>query len=145
MSRIVLLLALSVGAMLGQTDIWTRLRGISPGQTVHVHLVDGTLQKGRFISTDEGAIVVRQRTGGQSFAKDQIRTVSVRKASKRWRNAGIGAAIGAGATAGLVGYVKEGGEGAGFYAAAIGIYGLVGAGIGALFPGYDTIYRRPGK
>ena len=128
MSRIVLLLALSVGAMLGQTDIWTGLRGSSPGQTVHVHLVDGTLQKGRFISTNEGAIVVRQRTGGQSVAKDQIRKVSVRKASKRWRNAGIGAAIGAG-----------------FYAAAIGIYGLVGAGIGALFPGYDTIYRRPWK
>lgn len=133
-------------ALLAQeADNWPLLRGINPGQNTHVHLFDGKRHSGGFISTTGDNIVIRVRTGDQTFTKDQIKKVSVRKGSKRWRNAAIGAAIGA-ASIGILFVAQEGGDaGAPFTVGAIAFYGVIGGGIGALFPGYDTIYRAPRK
>lgn len=142
--RTLCLLHLAAAAMLADTRDWTLLRGIYPGQVTHVHMMDGQMLSGGFISTSPTAIVIRLRNGDQSFAKDQIRKVSVRKGSKRWRNAGVGAAVGAAALGTYAAIVVDDNRGTVAAAAAIG-YGMIGAGIGALFPGYDTLYRAPGK
>ena len=142
--RILFILVLAAAALLAQADNWTLLRGIYPGQTTHVHTLDGLLNSGGFISTTDDNIVIRLRTGEQTFTKNQIKKISVRKASKRWRNAGIGAAIGASAIA--VPVAAAGGTAEPLAAIHVSIvFGLVGAGIGALFPGYDTLYRLPRK
>ena len=93
--RSLLLLALNAAGLLSQAGDWNLVPGINPGQTTHVHMLDGRLERGGFISTTDDNIVIRQRTGDQTFTKDQIRKVSVRKAAKRWRNAAIGAGVGA--------------------------------------------------
>ena len=144
--RALLFLLLTAAGLLAQADNWTLLRGIKTGQTVHVHILDGSLQSGGFISTTDANIVIRLRTGDQTFGKDQIKKVSVRKGSKRWRNAGIGFATGAAAVGILVAVVADEGDViAPLVAGVVVVYGLMGAGIGALFPGYDTLYRAPRK
>ena len=136
-----MLLALTAAGLLSQAGGWNLIRGINPGQTTHVHMLDGRLQSGGFISTTDDNIVIRQRTGDQTFTKEQIRKVSVRKAAKRWRNAAIGAAAGT-AIGGALNrslYLDLTGV------ATVVIFGGTGACIGALFPGYDTLYRAPRK
>jgi len=128
---------------LAQTDNWILLRGIYPGQDTHVHTLDGRLLTGGFISTTDDNIVIRQRMGDETFAKSQIKKVSVRKLSKRGRNSLVGAGIGALAMGGLAAAVTKG-DGTVTAAAALA-YGIIGAGIGALFAGYDTLYRAPRK
>jgi len=123
-----------------QSDNWPLLRGIYPGQTVHVHTMDGARHAGGFISTSDTGIGIRQRTGDRNFTKGEIRKVSVRKASKRWRNAAIGAGIGAVGMGTLAAAADT--DSSIVAAAAIG-YAFIGAGLGVLFPGYDTLYRAP--
>ncbi|MBC8165494.1 MAG: hypothetical protein H7Y20_06445, partial [Bryobacteraceae bacterium] len=127
-----------------QSENWNLLRGILPGETTHVHMLDGHLNSGGFISTSDATIVIPKRTGDQTFTKNQVKKVSVRKGSKRWRNGAIGGAIGAAAMGTLVGVAGSGVDHS-FVAGAVVAYGLIGAGIGALFPGYDTLYRVPRK
>ncbi len=142
--RTLSILILAAATLTAQADNWTLLRGIYPGQTTHVHTLDGLLNSGGFISTTDANIVIRLRTGDQTFTKDQIKKISVRKSDKRWRNAGIGAAIGASAAGVLVAATTA--DGADSFVAVFAIlYGMVGAGIGALVPGYDTLYRAPRK
>ena len=142
--RTLSILILAAASLTAQVDNWALLRGIYPGQTTHVHMLDGRLNSGGFISTTDGNIVIRLRGGDQTFTKDQIKKISVRKSSKRWRNAGIGAATGAAAIGVLFAAAGADGDSA-LVAGAVIFYGLVGAGIGALFPGYDTLYRLPRK
>ena len=139
--RILSIIILAAACILAQADNWTLLRGIYPGQTTHVHTLDGLLNSGGFISTTDDNIVIRLRTGDQTFTKNQIKKIRVRRSSKRWRNAGIGAAADT-----LIGrvlnrnlYLDLNGFGI------VVIFGGTGACIGALFPGYDTLYRAPRK
>ena len=141
--RTLSMLVLAAASLVAQADNWNLLRGIYPGQATHVHTLDGRFNSGKFISTTDDNIVIRLRTGDQTFTKDQIKKISVRKSSKRWRNAGIGAAIGAVAIGVL--FAANDVEADPLVAGAVIFYGLVGAGIGALFPGYDTLYRLPRK
>ena len=143
--RILFILVLAAASLVAQADNWNLLRGIYPGQTTHVHALDGRFNSGKFISTTDDNIVIRLRTGDQTFTKNEIKKISVLKSSKRWRNAGIGAAIGASAIgAAAIASNDLDGHGSLVAGAVIG-YGLIGAGIGALFPGYDTLYRAPRK
>lgn len=123
-----------------QVDPWVLMRGIYPGQDTHVHTRDGRKHKGRFISASDDTVVIRSDKGDSAHAKKDIKKVSVRTAGSRWRNAGIGAAIGAASMGAYAANVAEG-EGGGFIAAVVMTYGLMGMGIGALFPGYKTIYQ----
>ena len=122
-----------------QTDTWVLMRGIYPGQDTHVHTRDGRKHKGRFISASDDSVVIRTNKGDAAHAKKDISKVSVRTAGSRWRNAAIGAAIAGGSMGGLAANASDGdGD---FIAAVVFGYGLIGAGVGALFPGYKTIYR----
>jgi hypothetical protein len=144
--KTLILLLTSAALLLAQADNWPLLRGINPGQVTHVHLLDGKRHSGGFISTTDDNIVIRLRTGDQTYAKNEIRKVSVRKGSKRWRNAAIGAAIGAAAVAVPIAILADTEDVADpIVIAGIAFYAVIGAGIGALFPGYDTIYRAPPK
>ena len=149
--RAIVLLVVAPTAFLAQAADWTLLRGINPGQTVHVHTLDGRTHGGRYLSSSDDAIVVRQKSVELSFPKVQIKKISVRKSSKRWRNAaigaGVGAAVGAGAgvplmssNCGFFSY-KRCGPGITILTGIVG--SIVGFGIGPLFPGYETIYRAP--
>ena len=142
--RTLSIIILAAACLLAQADNWNLLRGINPGQTTHVHTLDGRLNSGGFISTTDDNIVIRLRTGEQTFTRNQIKKISVRKSSKRWRNAGIGAAIGASAIPVLVAANGGTGEPLAVVHQTI-LFGLAGAGIGALLPGYDTLYRAPRK
>lgn len=122
-----------------QTDSWLLMRGIYPGQDTHVHTSDGRKYKGRFISASDDTVVIRSGKGDTAHAKKDIKKVSVRTAGGRWRNAGIGAAIGAVTIGGVAAAASEA-DGRIVAAAAVG-YGLWGGAIGALFPGYKTIYQ----
>ena len=139
-----LLLVFTTAGLLAQADNWNLLRGIYVGQTVHVHMLDGHLNSGGFLSTSDAGIVIRLRAGDQTFTKDQIKKVSVRNAGKRARNAGIGAAVAAAAIARPAASII-GEQSPAAYVAAVAATALIGAGIGALIPGYDTIYRVPRK
>ncbi len=146
-------LAFSAPAIFAQADGWTLLHEIKPGQRVHVHTRTRHAQSGGFISVSDAGIVVRQRTGDQNFSKDEIEKISVRKTSRRWRNAAIGAAAGAAIGIALGNpFAHEDGVGplgigclCGPRAAAVfgGFLGILGGGIGASFPGYKTVYRVP--
>jgi hypothetical protein len=46
---------------------------------------------------------------------------------------------------GTLAAIVSDGEGAVFVAAAVTGYAIIGAGVGALFPGYDMLYRAPKK
>jgi hypothetical protein len=142
--RTLLLLFLATTPLLAESDNWILLRGIFPGETTHVHMLDGHLNSGGFVSTSDANIVIRMHTGDQTFTKNQVKKVSTRKGSRRWRNAAIGAAIGASAMGTLVGVAGSGGDDS-LFAGAVIAYGVIGAGIGALFPGYNTLYRVPRK
>ena len=141
------LLAATAALLLAQADNWTLLKGVNPGQDTHVHLLDGKRHTGGFISVTDTEVVIRQRTGDQAFPKDRIKKISVRKGVKRWRNAAIGAGIAAAAVGTALGVVYAASDGHGsdysLIAAGISAYAVIGAGVGALFPGYDTIYRAP--
>jgi hypothetical protein len=149
--RILPLVVLCGLALCAQSDNWERLRGIGPGQKTHVHTVDGKLQSGSFVSASDAAIVIRGRSGDQTVAKERVGKVSVRTGGKRWRNAAIGAGIGAGIGVALTAKRCDpyawiaypcGARGA----TIVGIaFGLLGGGIGAIFPGYDTPYRAAKK
>lgn len=123
-----------------QTDTWVLMRGIYPGQDTHVHTRDGRKHKGRFISASDDSVVIRSDKGDSAHAKKDIKKVSVRTAGSRWRNAGIGALIGAGTMGAYAANVSES-DGGELVAAVAITYGLLGMGIGALFPGYKTIYQ----
>ena len=81
--RTLSLLVLAAASLVAQADNWNLLRGIYPGQATHVHTLDGRLNSGGFISQTDDNIVIRLRTGDQTFSKDQIKKISVRKSSKR--------------------------------------------------------------
>ena len=107
-------------------------------------MLDGHLNRGGFLSTSDTNIVIRRRAGDMTFTKDQIRKVSVRKAGKRWRNAAIGAGIGAAASVGVT-MTTGSSDHVDRFVFVAAVSAMVGTGIGALVPGYDTLYRAPRK
>ena len=83
-------------------NIWKRARGssgssgrdaapkrrpVTGAYFTPIRTLDGVLHVGCFISTSDANIVIRRHTGEQTFTKDQIRKVSVRKRG-RLRNIG---------------------------------------------------------
>ena len=139
--RAAALTILCAAALAAQSDTWTRLQSIRPAQTAHVFLDDGTRHAGAFVSATDDAVVIRKSGREQSFPKTLVKRVRVRSRSKRWRNAGIGAAIGMAAAAPILADDFFGTPTV--YAITAGVLGIVGATAGAFIPGYDTIYRRP--
>jgi hypothetical protein len=130
------------------TVSWENLNVVRPGQKIEV--VDMKLKSykgGLAAVTDEG-ITLRVGKDEVTVARGEVVRVSLRENSKRGRNELIGVATGAGAGAVPAGIAakacaNEGGSCPGPVFGMLGVGASLGAGIGAAFPGYQTVYRAP--
>jgi hypothetical protein len=133
-----------------QNPAWNSLRQLSLGQQVHVVVNGKQSFKGQFQSTTDDAIIIRSKGTDQTISRTSVQQVSLRRAGHRGRHVLIGAAIGAGAGLGTGAAIDNdcsrnsivctGNKGK---AILTPVFGLLGAGIGALLPagGWQEVYR----
>ena len=146
-----LALALIISPSLRAADNsdWANLKQLTPGQKTKVSLTDGKSYQGDLQSLSDDAVVLHFATGDQTFARQTVQRVSIKRNGHRGRHALIGAAIGAGAGLGFgiavdncspTVIVCTGNKGKGILTPA---FALIGAGIGALLPAraWQVIYR----
>jgi hypothetical protein len=134
---------------IGQSE-WNVVQQLTSGQEVKVVLKDGGSRRGSFESANDTGVVIRAGKGEQTLSRDQIVRLLVKGKSHRGRNVLIGAGIGAGAGLGAgaaidndcskTSIVCTGNKGK---AILTPVFGLLGAGIGALIPsgGWREVYR----
>lgn len=129
-------------------DSWDNLKQLRPGQKIEVVDMGMRPAVGTFVNvTDEGITLKRQNASGQmTVNRADVYRVTLHAASKRLRNALIGAGIiGAivAVPAVITGIIcsNEGGDCTGRVAGAIALGAGAGAGLGAAVPSYPTIYR----
>jgi len=132
-----------------QNPAWNNLKQLSPGQQVRV-VVNSKSFKGQFQSATDDAIIIRSGGADQTLSRSSVQKVSSHRAGHRGRHALIGAAIGAGAGLGTgaaidsdcsrTSIICTGNKGK---AILTPVFGLLGAGIGALLPagGWQEVYR----
>ena len=133
-----------------ENPAWNNLKQLSPGQQVRVVLNSNNSFKGQFHSVTDDAIIIRANGADQTLSRSSVRQVSSRRSGHRGRHALIGAAIGAGAGLGTGAAIDNdcsrqsivctGNKGK---AILTPVFGLIGAGIGALLPagGWQEVYR----
>lgn len=109
---------------------------------------------GNFLSATDAQITLQEKSGEQTFQKQNVRFVWLMKNKHRLRNSLIGAGVGAGIGAGIG--AATGGpckmpSSCFFYlsrpeqAAIFAVPGLaIGAAVGALWPTHEVIYRVDG-
>jgi hypothetical protein len=144
-------LALIVSPSLRAADNsdWANLKQLTPGQETKVSLTDGKSYQGDLQSMSDDALVIHSANGDQTFPRQTVQRVSIKRNGHRGRHALIGAAIGAGAGLGFGVAVDNcsptviictGNKGKGILTPA---FALIGAGIGALLPAraWQVIYR----
>ena len=129
---------------------WDNLKQLHGGEKVEVVDMDLKSLRGGFVHFSDNAICLRTRAGEVTLERNGVFRVSFSPgAAGRARNAAFGAAAGvAGALiAGRVWSTKGQPSSGGDYAKAAACAGAIGAGIGAAFPGWHTVYRakRPRK
>jgi hypothetical protein len=151
--RVVLpLLGLLIGSSLcgAENPAWNNLKQLSPGQRVRIVLNSKESFKGQFQSITDDAIIVRADGADQTLSRSNVQQVSSRRPGHRGRHALIGAAIGAGAGLGTGAAIDNNCSGSSIVctgnrgkAILTPLFGLLGAGIGALLPagGWQEIYR----
>ena len=124
---------------------WEEVRGVAAARKIEISVRKGAPAKGTFVSASETGIVVREKGGDRSIARDAIRKVRVADTSLRTRNGLIGTAIGVGA--GLVigwaicPYCANEGHGVPFIGPGAAIGAGVGAAAGFLPAPFRTIYK----
>ena len=141
-SVLVMLLLPLLASAQDARNSWNNLKQLRAGQEIEV--VDMKLKslKGTFTSFSEEAISLRSDGGEVGVRRDDVFRVTLREGSKRLRNTLIGMGIGAaGGVAAGVGLMERETGYAGAVAGTTVLFAVVGAGLGAPFPGYQTIYR----
>ncbi|HEY3744347.1 MAG TPA: hypothetical protein VGL53_31100 [Bryobacteraceae bacterium] len=148
-------LILFAAQLSAQPGDWMRVQGIAPGADVRVDVAGGHGQEvhGNLQSVTADSLVVNANgSGPQTFARQDITRVSIRKADHRTRNALIG--LGVGAAAGLVigassrcdNCLFSNGTNTGriVVGAITGVGALVGIVTGAVIPtaGWRAVYKR---
>ena len=126
---------------------WTNLSGLKAGQRIQIVEVNAKKHSGDFESVSDSAIAIREASGEASVQKQDVRSVKLLKSNRRLHHTLIGAAIGAGAGAGICGLTWEshgflGGKGVGAAVGAV-IGGLSGSIVGVALPAHDTVYSAP--
>lgn len=129
---------------------WASVKGLAAGTSVRVSIGSRTVS-GQLQNSTDDSLGVNSGKGPETFARQDVTRVAVKKQSHRGRNTliGLGAGAGLGAVVGAASYSPCTGlcilhttraEDAGAGAAALG---LVGAVIGALIPtgGWHEIYK----
>ena len=128
---------------------WNNLKQLSPGQQVRL-LVNGNKSlTGQFQSVTDDAVIIHVNGADQTLSRSNVQEVSSRRPGHRGRHALIGAAIGAGAGLGTGAAIDNdcssrsivctGNKGK---AILTPVFGLIGAGVGALLPtgGWQEVY-----
>jgi hypothetical protein len=141
--------ALTLAAADKPSESWDNLQRLKSGQNIEV--IDAKLKshKGQFTAFDPAGLTLKTEAGPLTLPRADVFRVSLREHSKRWRNAAIGAAIGAG-TGLAIGAPLDyrfSNEGREHIAKTlfIPIGAGAGAAIGSSFAGFETIYRAPKK
>lgn len=146
-SLFVLGIALLSPASIAQDVGWQAVKQIVPGEQVKIVLSNGKSHKGALQSASDDAVAIGN---GETYQKQEVRRVLVKKRGHRRRNALIGLGIGAGV--GLAGgaaidndcsktsIICTGNRGK---AILTPVFGILGTGIGALVPtgGWREVYR----
>jgi hypothetical protein len=125
--RAVALIPILSLAATGQTAIsnWDGLKMIAPGTEVRVTAGNSKPVRGKLENVTDNDLVIGPRTGPQSFARPEIRGVSVKKKGHRLRNTLIG--MGAGTAAGLgIGGAEASGCKQLLCGLAVPVYGAIG-------------------
>ena len=129
---------------------WNNLKQLSSGQQIRVVLNGKKSFKSQFQSITDDAIIIHANGADQTLSRSSVQEVSSRRPGHRGRHALIGAAIGAGAGLGTGAAIDNdcsresivctGNNGK---AILTPVFGLIGAGIGALLPagGWQEVYR----
>ena len=140
---------LLAGQLLAQTgqDSWDNLKALGVGEKIQV--VDQRLKSffGTFVAVTEEAISFQVGQDSLTVQRPEVLRVTSRERTRRGRNALIGLGIGAaaGAAFGVIMAANDPETTEREYPlAAVGgavLFGGVGAGVGAAFPSYATIYR----
>lgn len=120
---------------------WDEVRGVGKGERVEVVVRKAPDVRGTFVSASETGMVVRDKSGERTVARDTIRKVRVRDSSRRGRNGVIGAGIGLAVGIGIGFAVCPGCAGEGAGGKYVGPGAVVGAGLGAAAGLLPTPYR----
>jgi hypothetical protein len=123
---------------------WEGLKSIPPGDEVRVRLRNGQTLKGRLISVSDTALtlargdIITDVTRGDALRVHRV----ILKSAKRATLIGLGIGAGVGGLGGGVAAATASGSGEpGEYGLAVLIYGMIGAGVGALM-GYIVGSRK---
>lgn len=142
--RVVLAILLTPVLVLAQNS-WEPVQALRPGQTVWVNYAKKKVT-GSLVAVTPDSLVVRLADQKEvTAARTEITRISV-PGNKRGRNALIGAAIGVGAALAPAIFWKtyknnETGGGEQDAAAIIAVGAGIGAGLGALNRGRETVYK----
>ena len=122
---------------------WSAVERLSPGQPIEVRLEKGGVDRGVVEKATRESL---RLASGVSFAQPEVKRIIDRSRSRRGRNALIGAAVGVPAALAmektLGEYLRNETTHTGIYWQMWAIPIGIGAGIGAAFPSYPTIYRK---
>ncbi len=139
------LIALGTGC--AQQRDWTRIESVPPGESLAVTEKDSKTIRGTLRSWSAEALALEVRGAEVRVARDRVREVQDLGKSHRVRNAiicgAIGVAIGVTMNATLGTRLRNEGQAESAQAWFILGPALAGAGLGALVPGYPTIYNAP--
>jgi hypothetical protein len=117
---------------------WEKLKQLNRGLTIKINLNDAKSYRGELRGSSDEEILVRLISGETTFARQNIRRVSVKGESHRLRNTLLGAGLGAGFGLGVAG-------GLGGWGRVVGAIFFVppGAGVGAIIPTgrWHEVYR----
>ena len=142
---VLLLLPGSASAQEIEQGSWDAIASLSPQQKVEVYRVNTKRIRGIFVSATPDEVTLSTRQGETTVARADIREFKVRSTSGRFRNAGIGAAIGDGIVGGVIAIAIRGDFDDSLALAIFTVFtsvaALTGFLIGAAFPGYNTIYK----
>lgn len=148
--------ALSVLAILfipslvaAQNSAWDSLKQLARGDRIRVVQKDSKSFTGEFQSCTDEAIILHAKSADQTILRQNLQSVSIRRAGHRGRNALIGGAIGAGVGIGAGVAIDRcspndiictGNKGK---AILTPVFGLLGALVGAVIPAgsWQQIYR----
>ena len=149
---IILALLLGIPAMLGaqeQQGSWSNLTQLKAGQAIEVVEFNMKHHSGKFISTDDDSLRLKENGSDLSVNRGEVARVSRSSGGKRGEHAVVGLVVGAAIGAGIGaasgsdhGFLGGSSRGIGALVG-LAIGGPSGAAVGAVLPAHTTIYRAP--
>lgn len=123
---------------------WNNITALSPGTEVRLELSGSRSLRGSVHGVTDDSLAVDSTSGQETFTRQQVMRVSVRKQSHRGRNALIGLGVGAGVALAFVIAPHSSSSCFCSAGATVAFDAAVGAIIGTLVPtgGWREVYRQ---